>query len=504
MRFILNLLIFVGLISCSSGDKEIDQLIIAFDNSPRSFDPRFAVDANSQYLTNLLHCSVIEYNAEGGYDLMIAESLEWKSDLELKITLKDKMNFSNGKPVTATDVKATFDFFINHPTETPIAASFKDLKEIELLSARELIFKFHKVDASFIVNTLGIGILPSQIAGQSEMKEPSEINGCGPYQLTSFGTTEIKLKKNPKFFLKNRIPRKDELIIKIVKDEGTRFLKLQKGEIHLSQDISREKIIHLKEYPKLRMEKRLGLNTAYIAFNMKDPVTSNQKVREAIAYAIDKESLIKYILADMAKPADHLLTPSSPFYHHDIPKREFNIEKAKELLTSAGYPDKGDAPRLTLSYKTTTDRTRVTIAKAIASQLSKIGIEVNLQTLEWGKFKEDVDAGRAQMWSLKWVGFKDPDILYYAFHSSNFTPTGGNRGFYKNEQLDKILMSARSINDIEQRKKYYFEAQEILNHDLPYINLWHEEVFAVINNSLTGYEVFADGRYQSLPLVREK
>ena len=502
----LSLLILI-MSSCSQGDKSIDQLIVAFDNSPRSFDPRFAIDANSQYLTNLLHCSLIEYTPEGGFQNQIASSIEWKNPKLLHIKLKNKVRFSNSQPLTAADVKATFDFLLN-PEKSPRSAGFKVVDKIVVLNASELEFHFNKVDAAFIINNLGVGILPQSLAKIDEaIKDPEKLIGCGPYKLDSFKSHEIKLSQNGKFVLKNRVPRKNQLIIKIVKDEGTRFLKLRKGEVHLVQNISREKVAKISDYPKLHLQKTLGLNTAYLAFNMKDKVVGNKKVRQAIAYALNRNSIIKHILKGMAQPASQLMTPGS-FYHFDsVSLINQDLEKAKKLLDEAGYKDpdgEGGKPRLVLQYKTTTDRTRVTIAKTIVTQLSKIGIKVNLQSLEWGKFKKDVEEGKAQLWSLKWVGFKDPDILHYAFHSSNHPPQGGNRGYYVNESLDKILDDARSIVDKNQRKSLYEKAAQILENDLPYIYLWHEEVFSVINNSLTGYEVYADGRYQSLPLVREK
>lgn len=503
--FIVKLLFltFFLFVSCSQGDKSIDELIVAFDNAPRTLDSRFAIDANSQYLTNLIYCSLIEYTPDGGYQNQLAEKLEWRDEVSLYISLKDKVRFSDSSVLTAKDIKATFDFFLKNSGESPIEASFKNLKEIEVISPRELLFKLKQPEASFVVNNLGIGILPERLANSSQIKDFSNLISCGPYLLKSFSTQEIQMTKNTKYFLKSGTPKKNDLTIKIIKDEGTRFFKLQKGEIHLSQNISREKVKNIKDYPKLEVLKRLGLNTAYLAFNMKDKVVGNLKVREAISYTIDREAILTHVLGGMGQLADSLLTPESEFYHKGK-ERKRNLDQARKLLDEAGFKVEGDKPRLVLDYKTTTDTTRVTIAKAIVSQLSEIGIKVNLQTLEWGKFKKDVEEGKAQMWSLKWVGFKDPDIFYYAFDSSNIPPVGGNRGYYLNPSLDTILQAARTTINKEKRKNLYVKAQEILDHDLPYINLWHEEIFAIMNNSLTGYEVYADGRYQSLPLVREK
>ena len=106
------------------------------------------------------------------------------------------------------------------------------------------------------------------------------------------------------------------------------------------------------------------------------------------------------------------------------------------------------------------------------------------------------------MWSLKWIGFKDPDILHYAFHSQNHPPVGGNRGFYQNKKLDELLDQGRLVTDKKKRQEVYYQAQSILARDLPYINLWHEEVFAVFQKRFHDFEVYADGRYRGIERLK--
>ena len=102
------------------------------------------------------------------------------------------------------------------------------------------------------------------------------------------------------------------------------------------------------------------------------------------------------------------------------------------------------------------------------------------------------------MWSLTWVGFKDPDIYRHAFASASFPPNGGNRGWYSNPELDSLLEQGKATNEDKKRIKIYQEAQYIIDKALPYIFLWHEDNFAVINRHLKGFSLFADGRYSSL------
>ena len=125
-------------------------------------------------------------------------------------------------------------------------------------------------------------------------------------------------------------------------------------------------------------------------------------------------------------------------------------------------------------------------------------------SLEWGKFKDDVEKGLVQLWSLSWVGFKDPNIYNYTFASKNFPPNGGNRGRYKNSRLDGLLEQGETIIDKAQRKRLYDQVQEIVAEDLPYVFLWHEDLVAVYSKRVKDFTLFADGRMQGLGKARKE
>jgi peptide/nickel transport system substrate-binding protein len=320
--------------------------------------------------------------------------------------------------------------------------------------------------------------------------------------------TGIELVPNPNYSLGPK-PVTTGVTIKIVKDENTRYAKLTAGEVDIAQNnINRDKLAEIsKASPSLRVVTRPGLNTTYLGFNMKDKLAGDAKVRRAIGQAIDKAKIIKYVLGGMAVPADTLLPPNDPFHSKTLAAPGYDPEAAKKLLDEAGFKDpdgNGKKPRFTISYKTTTDLTRVAVAKAIASDLKKVGIDVTVESLEWGRFKTDVEQGKVQMWSLSWIGFKDPDIYRFAFATESFPPNGGNRGWYSNAELDKLLTAARAETDQAKRTTTYDEAQKIIGKDLPYVFLWHEEVFAVVSKKVEGFELYADGRYGSLATAFKK
>jgi peptide/nickel transport system substrate-binding protein len=285
---------------------------------------------------------------------------------------------------------------------------------------------------------------------------------------------------------------------RIVPDEKTRFTLLQKGEIDLMQNsISREAVKNLAKNPQLAVIKRSGFNTSYLGFNHRDALAAHPAVREAIAHTIDRQEIIELILGGLAQAASTLLPPASPFQHQGLKPRPLDVIKAEKILDEAGFKKKGGT-RLELNYKTTTDITQINIAKAIASQLKRIGIRIVVQPVEAKNFEEDIRQGRVQIWSLNWPHLKDPDVLRDAFFSQNVPPYGSNRGWYSNPKLDALLEKGKISQSQEQRLRIYREAQELVDKDLPYVFLWHEDQFAVVNRALKGFTLDADGRYTAL------
>jgi peptide/nickel transport system substrate-binding protein len=353
-------------------------------------------------------------------------------------------------------------------------------------------------DASFIAN-LGVGILPAAQAHGPMLTEKDQVFGCGPFVLKSATPQAIELTAN-NFYSFVPPPKLARVIIKIVKDENTRFAKLIAGELDMVQNlISRDKLTIIgRDHPELTILRRPGLNTVYLGFNMRTPALSNKLVRQAITHAIDKDKIIHYVLKDMAVPADTLLPTADPFHAADLPVLNYDPRRASDLLDQAGFKPDSNGQRFTLSYKTTTDQTRVVVAKAIAAELRRVGIAVHIETLEWGRFKADVDHGRVEMWGLSWVGFKDPDIYRFAFSTTGFPPDGGNRGWFSSTAVDKLLEAGAEQTDTSKRSAIYADAQRLLAGEAPYVFLWHEDVFAVVGRHVEGFEVYADGRLHSL------
>lgn len=477
-----------------------NEVTLAWEASPRTFDPRFANDANSQYLVELTNCSLINFDRSGNLIGQLASSWSWTGPKTLLVTLRNGAKFSDGTPVTPEDVVATYSF-LNKPNGTqpsPLAGAFSKVQSIKAMSANQVQFELQEADSSFIGN-LFIGILPKELASRPMLSDAKQLKGCGPFLISNVGISDYSLTRNEKYSLGD-LAKPSKITIKIVKDDTTRFSKLLKGELDLVQNgIGRDQLKSISStYPTLTLNARPGLNVSYVGFNFRDKFLAKKEVRQAISLAINRDEIIKFLLQGMAEPANNFLSSENPF-HAKGSNLSFDLAQANALLDKAGLPAKGpEKIRFDLQLKTTADVTNVNIAYAIAGHLHKLGIKVQVQALEWGKFKSDVDKGAVQIWLSRWIGYKDPDIYRYAFASESFPPHGGNRGWYSNPQLDKILEDGRRTHEIAKRKPLYAEVQKIVDQDLPYAFLWHEKNFVVYNKSLKGFELYADGRYSSL------
>lgn len=498
---IRTFLLSVSMLASSYVFAKAKDLTLAWEANPRTVDPRYANDANSQYLTDLTNCSLINFDPSGNLIGQLASSWEWTSPKTLVLKIRKDAKFNDGSPVRIEDILAVYEFLRkpNASQPTPLAGAFAKLVSVKAIAEDKIQFELIEADSTFVDN-LFIGILPKDLASRQTMiTNAKDLKTCGPFLLSNTGVNDYTLTRNESYSLGEKA-KLEKFTIKIIKDDTTRFSKLLKGEIDLVQNgIGRDQLKSIpKSYPSLAVDSREGLNVTYLGFNFRDKYLAKKEVRQAISLAIHREEIIKFLLQGMAEPAHNFLTSGNPF-RNDGKKPEFDLKKANELLDKAGFPITGpEKKRFDLVLKTTSDVNFVNIAYAIAGQLHKLGIKVQVQALEWGKFKSDVDKGAVQIWLLKWIGYKDPDIFHYAFATSSFPPHGSNRGWYSNPNLDKILLEARQAHDMKIRKSLYLQAQKIVEEDLPYAFLWHEKNFVVYNKSIKGFELYADGRYSSL------
>ncbi len=249
----------------------------------------------------------------------------------------------------------------------------------------------------------------------------------------------------------------------------------------------------------LRVEDTGGTEIQYLAFNLRDPLLKDARVRQAIACAINRPIIINTLLGGHAQLASSLLPANHWAWSGAVPQYDYDPARADHLLDQAGYPRGSNGVRMHITMKTSTSEDVRLLAAVLQQQLAAVGIALDLRSYEFATFYADVTRGAFQMYSLRWVGGNEqPDIFSYSFSSKSFSPKGANRGHYSNPRIDALLDDAAASADSAKRRADYAEAQQILARDLPAINLWYIDTVVVHNRRLTHVVPTPSGSYRFL------
>jgi len=461
-------------------------VVIAVAHAPANLDPRLATDATSERVNRLLYARLVELDSAGRPAPGIAG---WQrlSPRHYQFELApDRLPFSDGEPLTAQDVAATYRSILDGALASPHQAALSLIERIEVLGEHRIAFHLSRPDPLFPA-FLSVGIAPARLIADGHPLQRAPV-GSGPFQLVDWP-------RSGRLVLERRGDGR-RVILDRVKDPNVRVMKLMRGEVDLLQnDLPPELVTFLRRRQDIGVINRPGVNFSYLGFNLADPITGDLRVRRAIAHAIDREAILRWLFIGQGRPAEALLPPEHWAGARDLRPYPYDPERARELLGEAGY---GMERRLPLSYKTSSDAIRLRLASVLQAQLSEVGIDLAIQSYDWGTFFGDIKAGRFQLYGLTWVGVRLPDIFRYAFHSDSLPPNGANRGRYISAKADQLIEAARREQDPADQARHYRRLQAVLHADLPYVPLWYEDQIAAVRVDVTGYRLATDGNYDGL------
>lgn len=499
----VSLALFLIPAGCSHFHSAIDPHTVVFliESSPTNLDPRIGADAFSAHIDGLIFSSLVAHDAQMNVIPDLAERWETPDPLTYVFHLRSGVRFHNGRELTSEDVKFTFDSIIGGAVKTPKRGAFRLVTSTEAPDAHTFVFHLREPYASFLFGLTrpSVGIVPHD----SDATTSERPIGTGPFRFVSaIRDEEIVLERNLDYF--GGAPTIERVRFRIVPDAIVRALELRKGsadaEINsLTPDMSAA----LAKQPGLAVDEQPGTPLAYISFNFEDPILAHREVRQALAYATDRASLVKYLLHGQARLATGLLPPNHWAFDPDVAQYAYDPARAEQLLDSAGFPRATDGVRFHLALKTSTDESTRLTSAAIADQWKRVGVALDLRPLEFATFFSDISGGSFQLYTLRWVGANnDPDIFEYVFGSKKIPPDGANRGRYRNSALDALLDSARVEMNQEKRKAMLWQIQKIVAEDEPYINLWYPDNVCVHRTRLTDIVVPPGGDYEFLDTAR--
>jgi peptide/nickel transport system substrate-binding protein len=275
------------------------------------------------------------------------------------------------------------------------------------------------------------------------------------------------------------------------------------GSLDLLQNAVRPDLVdEVLERPRVAIQAAPSVLLTYMLLNNEDPALRDVRVREAIALAIDRRSIIAAKFGGRAVIATGLLPPMHWAYNPDVARWDHDPARARALLDEAGLRPGPDGMCLHLVYKTSAVDFRVALARLIASQLAEVGIAVEVQPFEFATFFSDIKRGNYQIATMQTSEITEPDFHYSYFHSSRIpgpsNPDGGNRWRYRDEELDQLTVQGRREMDPARRRPIYARVQQIIARDLPIIPLWHEDNVVLGNVDVQGYVTVPDARFVGL------
>ncbi len=480
---------------CSEPPPAPGGLVLALPSDPQSLDPRFGTDANAARLADLLHVALTRPDAAARRLPELAAAWESPDPLTVVFHLRSDFRFSDGTPVTSADVRATYLAVMDPALASPKRAALAVLSSVEAPDPATVVLHLREPFAP-LLDATGLGVLPA-----SRARDHAEVTvGAGPYRLVGAEPGErITLAPNPGY--PGVVPRLDPLVVRIVPDEVVRVLELWRGGVQLVEDPPEPEMVDwLARRPHLMVRRSPGTSFDYLALNLRDPRLAQRRVREAIALALDRDALARFVLGGAARPASGLLSPEHWAYA-PVPTYRHDPARARRLLDRAGYPDPdgaGPLPRFRLVYKTSNQLARRRLAEAMQASLAQVGIALDVRSYEWGTLFADVRNGNFQLCTLAWVGIGDPDLYYLAFHSTMRPPAGYNRGGYASAVMDRLTERGRRTLDAGRRRAIYARIQRRAVRDLPVVPLWWEDRVVVQSRRLQGFEPAPDGGLHGL------
>lgn len=482
--------------NAASGDgKKGGVISIALSSIPKSIDPvKYTGVYEGDIISNVAD-TLVNYNKDLSKIIPnLAKEWSISSDgKEYTFKLRDDVYFQKGKyqdgrKMTAQDIKYSLERSATKSSMNRLGS----LDHVDVLKDNEVKCYLKKADSSFltVLTDAGNVIVPKEEVEGYGDDFGTNLIGTGPFKLKEWKkNTYAKLERNDKYW--GNKANLDGVTFKFITDRNMMVNALKTNEIQIATDVGGEGVKLIQDDSKLSLQKVPGLSVSYIYMNLKNGPTKDKKVREAIYSAIDIDQLVKGVYKNGEADRGYLPVPPGSWGYDEGLKSlipAYNPEKAKQLLTEAGYPN-GFKTELYISNTPA----RVSMATIAQQYLKKnLNIDVEIKTQEWGTFSDIASKGNAPIYGMSWTWYPDPYFfLNKMFHSSEIGALGNGQG-YNNPEVDKLLDEALTVTDQNQRAEKYKAATKLIVQDLPAIWYSNESVVYGVNKKVKDFPVRAD------------
>lgn len=468
----------------SGEQKAGGEIKIALQSDGETLDPHKATDAASMRLIENMYSTLMQYTDDyGEIGLGLAESLETSEDKKTyTFTLRQGVYFhQSDREVTSEDVKYSIERIISEEIR---ANHFAAVEQIDTPDEYTVVFQLSEPFTPFLTYlAYPMNAIVNEEVIEANNGSLDQVDaGSGPFQLVEWKKDQhLILEKNPIYYEENK-PLLDRVVFRPIPDETARTTALRNKEIDMILDTSSKEVVVLENAQDVEIHSVPGTFWEYIGLNNKG-VLSDVRVRQAIAYAVNRDMLNQMVKFGRATVLPGGNIPPGHWAHADINIYSApDTDKAKELLKEAGHED-----GLNLTLKVGSDfQYQVEAAQVIKQQLQEIGIEVEILAQESSVFFEALGKGDFELTIVGWLGFVDPDEYVY-----NLFKTGAvwNQQSYSNAEVDQLLEEGRKTFDQNERKAIYTDIQKKIAEDAPMVFLYANELSTAQLKDVQGFVV---------------
>ncbi|MDR0355982.1 MAG: peptide-binding protein [Deltaproteobacteria bacterium] len=483
----------------AQGPQNGDSLVGASIGDASNFIPALSSDTSSSAVVGQAYLGLVKYDKNLNIVPDLAESWEISEDnLVITFKLRPGVFWADGQPFTAEDCVFTWEVMRDPNTPTAYGEPFKQMVKAEAIDDLTFRVTYGQVLSKALLSW-SFSIMPKHLLADKNFDESPLARttaGSGPFQLERWETGQrIIMAANPGYY--DGRPYLDRLITKIIPDMSTQMMEFATGALDY-MTLEPDQWIEANENPVLAQNndfyRYLSFGYTYLGFNLLDPRLADAKVRQAIAYAIDKDELIDGVLLGFGEKANGPYKSDMWAYNKNVKPYPFDQAKAKALLAEAGWRDTNgdgiidkDGQNFVLTIMTNQgNRIREQTLLVIQARLKDVGIEVKPKIVEWAAFlKEFIDKKDFEAIIMGWTIPMEPD-LFDVWNSSKTSPGELNFISYANSEVDELIDKARFTLDRAVQKAALDRAQEIFFQDVPYVFLFVPETLVAVNKRFVG------------------
>lgn len=469
--------------AATSGVK--DTLIIGAAAEINTLDLLTQSDQINNICLKLTHETLLFFSNTAEIEPELAESYEYKDDVTLVVKLKKNVKFSDGTPMTAQDVKFTYEMCL----ESNSASGMAGLKSVDVLDEYTVQLNLESYDSEFLMNLTSPNIgIQSKAAYDNNIDEPYLI-GTGPYKFEEWVSGEyVSFVKNENYWDPDNAGKANKIIFKPILEGSSRTIALQNGEIDVCIDPPINELDFLNDDKNITVYEQPGTRLFYFAFNVNSEPWNNKTLRQAVACAINRADVISVAVNGKGTPQKTILNRGLWGFYDDMEGFDYDLARAKELMAQAGYPNGGISTTMLIANSTP----YTNIATVIQANLKEIGIEVKLDEVEDATLKEMCTKGEQAMFLWRWNEDQKVDWVYGDLFRSD---SPYNYHHYSNSVADDLILKVRTEKDETTRYNTGVELQKLLVDDCAQVPLYIANLVIAYNKNLTGQYLFGGGNH---------